>query len=90
MLLGLITALVVMGMTIPLSKGLAKRSENPKKFLRAYLPLGFLCVAVGFVILSLFLTFNPAVYWVVGLLTYGSVGRSHYKELQNPPQTDSV
>lgn len=86
MLLGLITALLVMGMTVPLSKYLAKRSETPKHFLRSYLMLGFLCVAAGFVILSLFLTFNPAVYWVVGLITYGSIGRSRHKELHALPQ----
>lgn len=48
MLLGLITALIVLGLNTPLAKFLAGRAKTPGGFLLAYLPLGLVGVALGF------------------------------------------
>lgn len=82
MLLGLITALIVLGLNTPLAKFLAGRAKTPGGFLLAYLPLGLVGVALGFLVLSLFLVFNAGTYWLVGLLVYGSIGGNKFKELK--------
>lgn len=82
MLLGLITALIIIGLNTPLANFLVKRAKTPGGFLLAYLPLGLVSVVLGFVVLSLFLVFNAGTYWLVGLLVYASIGGSKFKELK--------
>lgn len=82
MILGLLSALIVSSINIPLSRFLVSRVKSPGRFLLTYLPLGLVSLPLGFALLSSFLFFRAETYWLVGLLTYGSVGGSGFKELR--------
>lgn len=82
MLLGLITALIIVGINKPLIKFLVDRVKTPGKFLLAYLLLGLVSVLLGFLLLSLFFVFDARTYWLVGLLVYASMGGDAYKRLK--------
>lgn len=80
MLLGAITALIVWGINYPLAKRLAASAQTPKDFRIRYYSIGLLGPVLGFVILALFLTFNPIVYALCSLLTYALVARDVEKK----------
>lgn len=84
MLLGAITALIVYGINYPLAKHLAARAQTPKDFRTRYYSLGLLGPVLGFVLLALFLTFNPIVYALCSLLTYALVARDVEKKHLKP------
>ncbi|WP_237223659.1 hypothetical protein [Rothia nasimurium] len=82
MLLGVLAALMVAGVNIPLANMLAGHTSSALKFGVLYFPLGLVSVVLGFVLLSLFLTFSAQVYWFVGLMTYASIGGDKVRGLR--------
>ncbi|MEX3631680.1 hypothetical protein [Rothia sp. LK2492] len=82
MILGLLAALMVAGVNIPLANMLAGRTSSALKFGLLYFPLGLVGVVLGFVLLSLFLTFSAQVYWFVGLMIYASIGGDKVRGLR--------